>query len=456
MHASTPEPDMDWYLNLSRDRGTTPRCPFASVERCPRYYQSLSLLGDAGSTKIAPDEDDRLKAIWEKSDLWPKTAEGGTSIFGDGRRTSSFSNFCPEVSYDRFHLFASGLYRHADEIDIESAHRELSRAGVPGTHWRWLWAAISPMHFTECPLYSPLTHGDGLPAVTGADEKESKQVRALEEKPAELVTLKPNFHGVSVDLKEPERITLVERLKLLESRLPVEEAKSRLRQAFIHKAFSQEPLFALSYDESDIDWTTGCVKIPRKRDRFWPTFVRAEFNAYFFKEELEDYVKVKATGGSKRSDHLINGEVLMPPPMSVERRRLVLASTSILKALGHNGFDRMLLELGVPEDVGTGSGLLVRTTSLGRFVLTNPDAKEYQGGLLSDAIIKRAQQLRQRGVMQNLSEDDVAEYEEALASDSGQPAPLAAGEVASRSAGPDAGQPHQASSVTARRPKARA
>jgi hypothetical protein len=54
----------------------------------------------------------------------------------------------------------------------------------------------------------------------------------------------------------------------------------------------------------------------------------------------------------------------MPPPMSVERRRLVLASTSILKALGHSGFDRMLLELGVPEDVGTGSGLLARTTSL--------------------------------------------------------------------------------------------
>jgi hypothetical protein len=88
-------------------------------------------------------------------------------------------------------------------------------------------------------------------------------------------------------LKEPERITLVEGVELLQSRLPTEEAKTRLRQAFIRKAFRQVPLFALSYDDADIDWTTGSVKIPRKRDRFVPTFSRAEFNAYFFEEEAE-------------------------------------------------------------------------------------------------------------------------------------------------------------------------
>ena len=87
--------------------------------------------------------------------------------------------------------------------------------------------------------------------------------------------------------------------------------------------------------------------------------------------------------------------------------------------------------------------------------MSNPDAKEYQGSLLSDAIIKRAQQLRLRGVMQNLSEDDVAEYEEALASDTGRPAPLAVGEVAASRVALDAPQPNQASPVTAHRPKAR-
>jgi hypothetical protein len=83
-------------------------------------------------------------------------------------------------------------------------------------------------------------------------------------------------------LKEPQRITLPEALTILERDLPTEQGKLRLRQAFIQKAFRQEPLFALSYDEADIDWTTGSVKIPRKRDRFCPTFLRSDFNALFF------------------------------------------------------------------------------------------------------------------------------------------------------------------------------
>jgi hypothetical protein len=61
-----PNPDMDWYLRLSSARHVTPRCPFASVKRCPRYYQSLSLLGEAGNTKIPAEEDDLLKALWER------------------------------------------------------------------------------------------------------------------------------------------------------------------------------------------------------------------------------------------------------------------------------------------------------------------------------------------------------------------------------------------------------
>jgi Transposase IS66 family len=62
-------------------------------------------------------------------------------------------------------------------------------------------------------------------------------------------------------LKEPERINLAEGLTLLKSHLPSEEAKSCLRRAFIRKAFPQSPSFAFEYDEADIDWTTGSVKI---------------------------------------------------------------------------------------------------------------------------------------------------------------------------------------------------
>jgi predicted nucleotide-binding protein len=82
-------------------------------------------------------------------------------------------------------------------------------------------------------------------------------------------------------LREPERIKA---LKLLEKHVPTEEAKRRIRQAFIRKAFRQEPIFAFPYDEAHIEWTTGSVKIPRKRERFCPTFSRTEFIAYFLQE----------------------------------------------------------------------------------------------------------------------------------------------------------------------------
>jgi hypothetical protein len=83
-------------------------------------------------------------------------------------------------------------------------------------------------------------------------------------------------------LKEPQRITLAEALTILERHLSTDQAKFRLRQSFIQKAFHQEPLFALSYDEADIDWTTGSVKIPRMRGRFYPTLLRSDFNTCFF------------------------------------------------------------------------------------------------------------------------------------------------------------------------------
>jgi hypothetical protein len=82
-------------------------------------------------------------------------------------------------------------------------------------------------------------------------------------------------------LKEPEHITLAEGLALLESHLPIEQAKTRLRQAFIQGVLRESPRFAFEYDEASIDWVTGSVKIPRKPERFCPSFLRAEFNAYF-------------------------------------------------------------------------------------------------------------------------------------------------------------------------------
>jgi predicted nucleotide-binding protein len=105
----------------------------------------------------------------------------------------------------------------------------------------------------------------------------------------------------------------------------------------------------------------------------------------------------------------------MVPPISMEQRRLLLASTSILKTLGHSGFDRVLLEFGVPEDVGSGSGLMARANSLARYALANPNSKVAQGSLLTTEIIRRAQELFGTGAFANVTDPERTEYQMALA-----------------------------------------
>jgi hypothetical protein len=189
-------PNAEWYLRVSRERGVTPRCPFATVERCPRYYQSLSLLGEAGSTKMPPDEDERLKAFWEKSDLWPRTAEQAPYIFSSDGRWMSLSEFCPEAMHDRFGFFVKDLGNYFDGLDRGYAYEQLEKEGVPRTHWRWQWEWLKALHFTECPLYSPLSHrATNAPKVE--ERREAKHSTTVETssppQPKEMLTLKITF-----------------------------------------------------------------------------------------------------------------------------------------------------------------------------------------------------------------------------------------------------------------------
>jgi len=48
--------------------------------------------------------------------------------------------------------------RYADEIDIGVAHAKLGKEGSPTDDSRWYWASLSAMHYTECPIYSVLSH----------------------------------------------------------------------------------------------------------------------------------------------------------------------------------------------------------------------------------------------------------------------------------------------------------
>ena len=189
-------PDINWYTSISKNKGLAPRCPFASVYRCPRFYQSLSLLGSAGSTSIDPKEDKKLLKRWQKSELWPVTGEQETSIAGPEGESKHFWNFCPEVTFERFGLFASDLSRYADEIDVEVAHSNLSKNFAASNDWRWSWAHAAPMHYTECPLFSLLANSP-------FKQTESEDV----------VELRPNFFGIGINLN-----TLIKRFHQLFSK----------------------------------------------------------------------------------------------------------------------------------------------------------------------------------------------------------------------------------------------
>ena len=182
-------PDMDWYVSRIQDKDLAPRCPFANVHRCPRYYQSYALLGESGITTSLPAElDATLLAKWTKTDLWPAVDEHTTSISGSDEKKNQFSNFCPEVAFDTFGLFASSLSRYADEIDRETTENWLVGHGRAfAKDWRWNWASLNPMHYSECPLFSQLP---------------VSQYAGTREKREEVISLKPGAFGFSVDLKK--------------------------------------------------------------------------------------------------------------------------------------------------------------------------------------------------------------------------------------------------------------
>ncbi len=156
----TTRPDLQWYTDISTSRNLSPRCPFASVHRCPRYYESIGVLADAGiTTPMEPAEDGKLLEKWKHSDLWPATKEQASQIMGPEGKPSHFFNFCPEISFDRFRWFASDLSRHADEIDADVRQQNLLKEGAASQDWRWNWSLVIPRHYADCPLYSPLLLG---------------------------------------------------------------------------------------------------------------------------------------------------------------------------------------------------------------------------------------------------------------------------------------------------------
>jgi len=184
-------PDLGWYTGLSEQKSVEPRCPFANVHCCYRYYVSLYLLGDANiTTKMKCDKIKKLETLWKNSDLLPAVAEHDTGIsISDGKNTG-FCNFCPEISFDVFGLFAVSLYKYTDEIDIQVSHKMLEKETF-SDDWRWDWASVVPQHYLSCPTYSQLSLKHDLPA----------DPLLVNNHGPNLIEVKPSFMGISINLR---------------------------------------------------------------------------------------------------------------------------------------------------------------------------------------------------------------------------------------------------------------
>lgn len=183
-------PDIKWYTKISDDKKVTPRCPFASVHRCPRYFQGISLLGEEGNlSKLDTALDKEIGNKWENTDLWPAARHEFSGILSSNKKPFEYRDFCPEVIAEAFGLFASTLIRYSDEYEREAASKWLAKQeNISINDWRRQWSSVSEMHYTYCPLYSLLSVS--LKPIT------------ITEKPESIVTAKPSMFGFSIDLKQ--------------------------------------------------------------------------------------------------------------------------------------------------------------------------------------------------------------------------------------------------------------
>jgi len=148
--------NFEWYASVSRARASPPRCPFAAVRLCPKFFFSLTILADGkqisdldGEVRTALEEKwrEHQPAVAEDSPGWAKTGDDSIrQVWG----------ICPEVGYDVYGRFASYISTYPDEVDRDLAHRRLKESRASEDDPRWTFATVIPEHYTECRQYSVL------------------------------------------------------------------------------------------------------------------------------------------------------------------------------------------------------------------------------------------------------------------------------------------------------------
>jgi len=162
-------PDLSWYMEESRKRKLTPRCPIASYDKCPRYYLSLLLLGEH-SIELSAETKLELNKKWELTSAF---ANSETTAWRTGGTWNSYSNFCPEVIESLTGMFASDLAEYPHSSDKQLARKELDLEGADKNDVRRHWMLLRGRHFSECPEFS-MFHIDPF-AGAGSTSKAKRQ-----------------------------------------------------------------------------------------------------------------------------------------------------------------------------------------------------------------------------------------------------------------------------------------
>lgn len=149
-------PDSSWYRSKSKEANVACSCPYANVHKCHRYYASIYMLGEVKMiTSISNSKKQELDQFWGQSGLAPIIEEEDTGISGMEGNSSSFSNFCPEITYKYLRYYASYLSEYADGIDRDSGQRIAERENIEND-WRYEWQCLTPCHFLECSVYNQI------------------------------------------------------------------------------------------------------------------------------------------------------------------------------------------------------------------------------------------------------------------------------------------------------------
>lgn len=147
-------PDLKWYIGEGERKGLPGRCPYGSILRCPRYFYTAARLSDERITaRMSAEDYDAASAKWRDHELASEISETETLIMG-----RCYLNFCPEVCFDTFRIFASTLIRKSDDpTDQVIAERLIADDPIPdGKDWRYAWKDVEPLHYSNCPFYAKL------------------------------------------------------------------------------------------------------------------------------------------------------------------------------------------------------------------------------------------------------------------------------------------------------------